>query len=439
MKITKAHYFTLLITVFAFLLPWQTRYIFGAAPIGNLVGEYGIMSVYATELLLVVGLAVGYTWLGFPKLRQENRPPAIRALILIGAALVSVLFSTRLSLSLAQFIHVGGALVFFLALLDPRVELKKVLLGLASGLVLPLILGAIQVLTGYSASSSIFGLATRNADHLGDSVISLADGSRMLRAYGSFSHPNVFGGYLAVGTVAAGTLWYHARSLRYRYAYAALAIILLLGLFLTASRSAALGLALGTGLSLLVVRMKSVAAARIAVIPIAVFVIGGALGLTIFAPGVAADTRGGGVNETRSIEERAAQYVEFGNVEKKSSPLQVLVGHGVGTYTFEVAKIFPGRDVFAYQPVHSMPLLVFFDVGIIGCILIIVWQTTIDKMNFARFPKRDAVSAFAMGNVVLVILFFDHYIWSSWSGLALIAFVMALTVRMGEPEHTDVS
>ena len=432
MKITKAHYFTLLITAFVFLLPWQTRYIFGSLQIGSAVSEYGVMSVYASELLLVVGLVAGYVWQGVPKLRKENKPPAIRALILISAALVGVLFSSHLTLSLAQFIHVGCALIFFLALLDPRVDLKKVLLGLALGLVLPLLLGAFQVLTGYSASSSIFGLATRNAEHLGDSVISLPNGSRMLRAYGSFSHPNVFGGYLAVGAVAAGSLWGNAKSLRYRSVYGVLAIALLLGLFLTASRSAALGLALGTGLSLLVVRMKDTAKARIAVIPLAIIVIGGTLGVTLFAPGLAADTRGGGVNETRSIEERTAQYVEFGNVEKKSSPLQVLIGHGVGTYTFEVAKVFPDRDVFSYQPVHSMPLLVFFEVGIIGSVLILVWQTTIDKMNFARFPKRDAVTAFAMGNVVLVILFFDHYIWSSWSGLALIAFVMALTVRMGE-------
>jgi hypothetical protein len=436
MKITKAHYFTILIAAFAFLLPWQTRYIFGTMAIGDAVSEYGVMSVYATELLLVVGLAIGYGWQGLPKLRKENRSPAIRALILISAALVSVLFSTHFSLSLAQFIHVGCALVFFLALLDPRVELKKVLLGLASGLVLPLILGAFQVLMGYSGASTILGLATRNADHLGDSVISLAGGSRMLRAYGSFSHPNVFGGYLAVGIVAAGTLWYHARSLRYRTAYAVLGAMLLIGLFLTASRSAALGLALGTGLTLLVVRMKNTAAARIAVIPIAILVIGGTLAVTIFAPGAAADTRGGGVNEERSIEERAAQYVEYGAVEKQSSPLEVLVGHGVGTYTFEVAEVYPGREVFGYQPVHSMPLLVFFEVGIVGCLLIVAWQTKIDMMNFARFPNRDAVAAFAMGNVVLVILFFDHYIWSSWSGLALIAFVMALTVRMGEEQHS---
>ncbi len=432
----KQRYFTFLLSVFALLLPWQSRYIFAMLPIGNAVSEYGVMSVYAIELLLVIGLVTGYAWLGLPKLSEENRSPAILAVLMILAALVSVAFSATGELSLAQSTHVLCALLFFLALLDPRVELKKVLLGFSIGLVPPLLLGAFQVLTGFSAASTYLGLAARNAEHLGDSVITLGGGVRMLRAYGSFSHPNIFGGYLAVGTVAAGTLWYNARSPKYKTAYFALGAALLIGLFLTASRSAALGLALGTGLSLLVVRMKDTAKARMAVIPLAILVIGATLAITLFAPGVAADTRGGGVNEARSIEERTAQYVEYSAVEKQATPLQVLVGHGVGSYVFELAKTFPDRQVFDYQPIHSLPFLVFFEVGILGSIMIIFWQTTVDLINFARFPNRNAVAAFAMGNVVLVIIFFDHYIWSSWSGLALIAFVMALTVRMGEPEHS---
>jgi len=428
----KQNYLTILIGVFALLLPWQSRYIFAMLPIGNAVSEYGVMSVYATELLLVIGLVIGYAWLGLPKLRKENRSPAILAIITILATAIGVVFSTTGELSLAQLTHVLCALLFFLALLDPRVELKKVLLGFSLGLVPPLMLGAFQVLTGYSAASTYLGLAARNAERLGDSVITLGGGVRMLRAYGSFSHPNIFGGYLAVGTVAAGTLWYNARSPKYRTAYLALGVALLVGLFLTASRSAALGLALGTGLLLLVVRAKNIRAARVTVIPIALAVIGGAIAITLLAPGVAADTRGGGVNELRSIEERTAQYIEYSAVEQTASPLQVLVGHGVGSYVFELAKTFPDRQVFDYQPIHSLPFLVFFEIGILGSLLIIFWQATVDMINFARFPNRNAVAAFAMGNVVLVIIFFDHYIWSSWSGLALIAFVMALTVRMGE-------
>ncbi len=115
----------------------------------------------------------------------------------------------------------------------------------------------------------------------------------------------------------------------------------------------------------------------------------------------------------------------------------MLFGHGVGDYVFTLANDFPGRSVFDYQPIHSVPLLILEEVGLFGALAAIYWASCIDKMNFARFPNRDAVAAFAMGNVILVILFFDHYLWSSWAGLAMLAFIMALTVRMGEPEpHT---
>jgi hypothetical protein len=435
MTFSKNNYFTYLLALFAFLLPWQTRYIFGALSISGTPSEYGAMSLYATELLLIIGLVIGYVWLGRPTLRGENKAPAVRAGILIAAAFVSILFSSRMLLSFALCIHIFSAMVFFLALLDERVRLKRVIGGFALGLVPPLVVGACQVLMGSTPPSTILGLASRDANHAGDSVILLPDGTRMLRAYGSFPHPNIFGGYLAVGVVAAAWLWFKEQSLRRKPLLIALMAVLATGLFLTSSRSAILGLALGAGLSLVIVRMKNVMLSRILVIPLAVAVIGGALGLTLFVPRFAADTRGGGVTEMRSVEERASQYGEFMKLEKLSNPVDIIFGHGVGTYVFELADAFPGGDVYAYQPIHSLPLLVFFDIGIIGCVLVVVWQSTVDKMNFARFPHRDAIAAFAMGNVVLVILFFDHYIWSSWSGLALIAFVMALTVRMGESER----
>ncbi len=433
MRFAKADYFTWLLSAFVFLLPWQTRYIFGTLQHGSAVSEYGIMSLYASQLLLIAGLMIGYLWRGRPIISEAGRSLVIGAGGLVLVALVGLVFSTERALSLAQFIHLGSAFVVFLALLDSRVDMKRVLASFILGLVLPLLLGAFQVLAGYTPSSTLLGLAVRNAEHLGDSVISLPDGARMLRAYGSFSHPNVFGGYLAVGVVVAGALWSKAKSLRYRSVYGVLAVVLMLGLFLTASRSAALGLALGACLSLLVVRTKNMTKTKLMLLPVALLAIGLTLAFTLLAPQLVAGTRGGGVNEERSIRERTAQYSEFLMTVKKASPLRVLVGHGASSYTFELAKTFPGRAVFAYQPVHSVPLLVFFEFGLIGTLLILSWWLAIGRLNTARFPNRDAVAALAVGNVVLVVIFFDHYLLTSWSGLALLAMVAALLARLGEP------
>jgi hypothetical protein len=105
-----------------------------------------------------------------------------------------------------------------------------------------------------------------------------------------------------------------------------------------------------------------------------------------------------------------------------------LVGHGLSSSVL--------GSTFSTQPIHNLPLLIIFELGFIGAIIIVTWSSTIDKLNFSRFPHPGALLAFGMGNVVLVILFFDHYLWTLWPGLALIAFVMALTVRLGEDEST---
>ena len=204
-------------------------------------------------------------------------------------------------------------------------------------------------------------------------------------------------------------------------------VILLITLIFTASRSAMLGLLLGVGLAMLVAKMKSTAMARTVVIPIAAAAIGCTLLAVLFVPNIIASLRGGGVTEYRSLIERIAQYDSYPLVV--DSPW--LHGHGVGAYTIAEyeAHTCTGWDC---HPIHNVPMLIIGELGVVGLIVVLAWSTSIDRINFARFPNRDALVAFAMGNVVLVVLFFDHYLWSSWSGLALIAFVMALTVRMGE-------
>ena len=67
-----------------------------------------------------------------------------------------------------------------------------------AGLVIPIMLGWYQVATGTSPSSTLLGLASHEATALGASVVE-TQGERLLRAYGSLSHSNDFGGLNGVG------------------------------------------------------------------------------------------------------------------------------------------------------------------------------------------------------------------------------------------------
>jgi hypothetical protein len=341
----------------------------------------------------------------------------------VGLAVVSAYFAKQSIPALAGIIDLSFAGLAFAALLDKRVKLRVVLTAFVLGLLVPLALGIFQVLTGGSGASTIFGLAGREAAALGDAVIQLGDGTRILRAYGSFSHPNIFGGYLAVGVLS---ILYLQLSRSYKVA---LGILLGLGLLLTASRSAVIGLAVGGLLTWFVIKIRPSSLAKRWNIPIATAIVLLALGLSLFAPSWVAAVRGGGALELRSLSERAEQYQEFPAVMGHTN---WLIGNGPRSYVFTLATIHPDRGVWEYQPIHNALLLILAELGVLGLLLLLAWVMTLDLQNLARFPNVEAGLAHGMGKILFFIVFFDHYLWSSWAGLALVALVGALMLRLGE-------
>jgi len=105
----------------------------------------------------------------------------------------------------------------------------------------------------------------------------------------------------------------------------------------------------------------------------------------------------------------------------------------VGNYVVALEETHPGREVYAYQPVHNLYLLMLSELGVIGTLFVLLWMVLIDRYIFANLPRVGAVGALAIGSALFIIGFFDHYLWSLWPGLALVAFVLAMTLRLSEP------
>lgn len=415
------------------ILPWQTRWMFGGVPIAGLHTEFGIMSVYAVEVVLLLGIVLAL-WCDRRKGIRLHIPEAHQLPVRLGAVLVVVAvlgtaFADRSAFSMAVVLHLAMASVMFVALLFDHIRIRSVLLSFCVGLLPPLVLGGVQVLTGATPASTLFGLASRDAAQIGDSVFTV-NGERVLRAYGSFSHPNIFGGYLGVGLFA----WWSGfegrkKTLRSLQIGVVGTGLFLVGILVTGSRSALLGVMLGLVLIMVVKAMRSMRVARVLVVVLGVLVIAGSLAASVALPDVAAGLRGGGVNEERSLTERATLYADYLPFLAVTNPV---VGHGMGSYVLSYADFDPSKSIYGYQPIHNVPLLILIELGALGVLAVALWAASIDRINFARFPNTQALYAFGMGNVILVIMFYDHYLWSSWSGLVLCAVVMAMTVRLGE-------
>ena len=387
--------------------------------------------MYATQIGLVVGLATVYRFAGWPKFKSSDRRACCLLMAILLISLVSARLASQSVPALAGVIDLTGASLAFVAMLDRRVKLRTVMLAFIFGLIIPVVVGLAQVVFGESGASSLLGLATRDADTLGDTVIMLADGTRVLRAYGTFPHPNIFGGYLAIGILTCLSVSFGTT----RWLTSRVRIGLLgwlgLGLLLTASRSAVFGLLLGGGLVWLTARMsRAMSRPLVALQPmLALVAIVLVLATSVMAPAVVTGLRGGGELEQRSLDERVEQYREFPST---LSGTTWLFGNGPRNYVFALADARPARSAWEYQPIHNVFLLLLSELGLIGVITVSTMMVMLVRRSSIGWPQRETLFIQAMGIVLLTVGVFDHYLWSTWAGLVLVAYVGALAIRLDQ-------
>lgn len=399
-----------------FLLPWQTRLIYSEMTLQGEVWEYGKLGIYAVEVLIVLAAIL----LGRPRYQFCVKRVTGLGIMFLGAGFLSVSTALNSSLGIGAILHLVVAVMLFMILLDRRVDVFQVSLALVTGLILPSILGWWQVITGTSPSSTLLGLANHEAQILGQSVVETAGSDRILRAYGSFSHPNVFGGYLAMTSLFC--IWLMNQVKEYRFVLGGGLMILLPTLVITFSRSAWLAFILGLGVMIGswwwhkqkitkdVWRFGAVA------LVLTVVVMG------IFSEAMFTRVQSQARLETKSIEERAGEYDSWFSVVK----INPLTGVGMGNYTLGLAQLNPDQPAYVYQPMHNAFLLMVGEIGLIGLMILGWWFWQV-------FKSAKLTSGMWCGLVALVpLVLFDHYLWSSWSGLAIGAFFMAVFVRMNQ-------
>ena len=420
----RAKIINLLVYLTVFLLPWQTRWIFGSEFLQGEVWEYGVLSFFLTEILVVLVAVLRPRIVSNPHFDW----PLIFGGFFLLTCLAGVIGSSSPTLAVMAWLQVLIAFFFFHNLLDKRIDTKKVLYAFVLGLIIPSFLGLWQFFTGTSPESSWLGLASHEAMTAGTSVVETLNG-RIMRAYGSFQHPNLFGGYLAFGLVCLMMLprWY--RKLRDRHLLMLISVLLATAFILTFSRSAWLAFFIAAFIGGWVLLWEHRVAVKKAMPYLTVTLLAIIVSLVLFWEPVAARFHPSFRLEAQSIAERQAGYeLYLPTVSEK-----LWFGIGIGNYTVEQAADFPGSPVWSFQPIHNSLLLILGEVGIVGLIFFLLWVGSIDRLNFKAFPRSTAIGAMALGNVVLILALFDHYLFSLWPGLALAALMFALTLRLSEP------
>jgi O-antigen ligase len=411
--------------VAVFLLPWQSRWIYQDLTINGSSWEYGRLSLYAVELLILLAFVLR----GRPRVAPNLSPFVRCAVLFCGTLLVSASFSQNATLALASLPHFFSATALFLLLIDERTNLRHAAWAFVAGLSIPCTLAWYQVVSGTSPVSSWLGLAPHDAATLGQSVVETVSG-RMLRGYGTFPHPNVFGGYLAVGLIALTWLTRGIRTRGTRLMVAALACLLASTLIITFSRSAWLGAAVGFALLAGMTIWTRRTVSRRAVLFVS-FILTTML-LTTVAFHSAAFTRLGALDgqtgsrlEARSIEERIGSYAGFRDIFL----MNAIMGVGPGNDTAALATIYPGREAWSYQPVHNAILLAFAEIGLILLFPIIRFLITFVRLVRMNTSSTGALIALSLLIVLFPIALLDHYLWSLWPGMAVASFTIGFSMR----------
>lgn len=411
-----------------FLLPWQTRWIFERRTLPSGEGwEYGQLSLYAVEILIM--LALGLRMLAGRPTNQEPTRRFFHPWLLLLLPGLGLIRSADPTLTVASWGHLLFASGFIVLLLDARIRSPHLLKSFVSGLIPAVLLGWWQLLMGESPASSLFGLASHAAAVPGDAVVQLEDGFRLLRAYGPLPHPNIFGGFLAVGFLSLIAL-FHRRSWQDPFlAVGSLAVGS--GLILTFSRSSWVALLVGVIVFVLLMLWERRTPPHTA-IPAIVFLlcVTAATAILFFKPIVSR------VNislplEANSLAERLGQWSAWDDVWYAAP----WTGVGVGGYTLILAQAHPDSPSWAYQPIHNTFVLLVTEVGVIG---MLVFGWVLFRYVYILWGHRawsGGMFALSLMSLWFVLGMFDHYLWSLEPGLMLTGFVLAMGWRMAKQER----
>ncbi len=331
---------------------------------------------------------------------------------------LSLLWSKEWRTSAYISFHFWLVFLFVLSLREWSEAWKPTLYGFCAALSLQLIAGFV----GFALQSTDFlaplelkwpGLLDPSVR--GSVVVSLADGTRVLRAYGTLPHPNLLGGLVFVSLLGPVGL-----SLAGRRAAHPVLILFALGislLILTFSRSAWLGMIVF--LFILILKSKYLNRLHLHLLLIVAIL---SVTLTILPYRHLLQAR------TTNIVTISEQFSFVGRAWLTQEAIQImreypLTGVGIGSFIIELSR----RAGVGYivEPVHNIFLLAGTELGIGGLLLVLGLYLSITwSMSESRAPSAILTGAALAG--LGIISLFDHYLWTLAPGRLMLGLLLGL-------------
>jgi len=435
------------------LLPIQTRWIAVPATLHGGYWEYGTVSLYATQIFIFL-IAAYYLLQTYKNKKQPLSLLIVKSWVglfitkhkvltlFLFWLLLSILWAPRTAAIGVWLLLFLTAVCFWYVLQASKLSLKVILVSVGIGMLISGGIGMIQFAQQHVPASSLWGVAEQNPQDLGPSTVETSL-RRWLRGYGTFPHPNLLGGWMVLGLLCWLGVFLATHPLTSdKDSWARLMAIVGTvvgagGLWLSFSRSAWLGFCVFLFLFWLYVLIKK----RTWFIPVFKWTLLIALMLVISAA-VFEDpfrARTSFVDQSSLAQFRLEEQSQNDRVKQWQEAKDIGfsktagVGSGVGNYTAFLGRLFPSREVYQLQPMHSTPVLVGLELGIIGSFLLL--------LLIIQYIKKFVQHPFGMFLLIAVLgmMLFDHYWWSLYPGVLATTFAFWFAAQnITKPEQLRI-
>jgi hypothetical protein len=380
--------------------------------------EFRTVSISASAAALFI--LVVYGWWPRPGASTDEPNVAARAIAWGGSVLVGCLGLSALAAGIPRpsLVRSGEVVLGLLACLTlaHRRSLADRVLVCGAGLILlqlPQVIVQEVRQSSISLGSLIPGWSPVTSARMPGAFVVLGPGDlRWQRGMGSFLHPNLFGGFLALALIFS--LPWLARCGRYGATLWPVWAIAWVELILTFSRAALAATAVGCLLWGIAHYRHAVSHRQLAVlasVPVAALsglamVIGDVLFLRLDPAGTLHSVSATDRWRLLMIGARVVAAHPF-------------LGVGPGNFTVAAARL--SLHAIGVQPVHMVPLLVAAEAGVVAGLawLALVLGGPIVELSAGGTSGRAWCERLAVPVVILILASLDHYFWTFSSGQAL--------------------
>ncbi|MDD4289681.1 MAG: O-antigen ligase family protein [Patescibacteria group bacterium] len=398
-----------LIYIFIFFVTLQTRYIFSYLTLDLEQFEYGKLSIYFTDIIfLVIFLLFIFFKIKEIKSFRLNGYFYFTYIFFI-ICTISYFFAENIQIYFYSLFRIFECISMLYILQFIKIDWKKILYMFIFSMILHSILAYFQFFNQDIVANKYLGISSQIASSGGVSVLENNYG-RFLRVYGGFSHPNIFAGFLVLSIIFLIILFLK-NSFNDKFGkifFWTNLLFLFQVLILTFSRSGFLALAVCFLFLFIYFFLKKKVKIILSIfVVMSVFFI---INLLIFKDLISPRVEQLNRLEQKSINDRSFLSNQAYQILKSNW----MSGVGLGNYIPYVYKnVNSNLNIWDYQPVHNVYLLIFSELGILGLLFYIsIFLSSV----FLKIKERKYFFILPI-LVILIINFFDHYFWTSWSGL----------------------